>query len=44
MSIDHAINKALRKKKDMFDDIINQKDFKENDENDEENNHDEEHM
>ena len=36
--------KLLEKKKDMFDDIINQKDFIENDENDEENNHDEEHM
>ena len=31
MRIDHAINKALRKKKDMFDDIIGQIDFTEND-------------
>ena len=31
MRIDHAINKALRKKKDMFDDIIDQIDFTEND-------------
>ena len=41
MSIDHAINKALRKKKDMFDDIIDQIDFTENDESDEESNPDE---
>ena len=38
MSIDHAINKALRKKKDMFDDIIDQIDFTENDESDVESN------
>ena len=42
MSIDHAINKALRKKMDMFDDIIDQIDFTENDETDEERNPDEE--
>ena len=41
MSIDHVINKALRKKKDMFD-IIDQIDFTENDETDEESNPDEE--
>ena len=42
MSIDHAINKALRKKQDMFDDIIDQIEFTENDESDEESNPDEE--
>ena len=41
MSIDHAINKALRRKKDMFDDIIDQIDFTENDESNEESNPDE---
>ena len=41
MSIDHAINKALRRKKDMFDDIIDQIDFTESDESDEESNPDE---
>ena len=41
MSIDHAINKGLRKKEDMFDDIIDQIDFTENDESDEESNPDE---
>ena len=41
MSIDHAINKALRKK-DMFDDIIDQIDFTGNEESDEESNPDEE--
>ena len=40
MSIDHAIDKALRKKKDMFDDIIDQIDFTESDETDEESNPD----
>ena len=42
MSIDHAINKALRKKQDMFDDIIDQIEFTEIDESDEESNPDEE--
>ena len=41
MSIDHAINKALIRKKDMFDDIIDQIDFTESDESDEESNPDE---
>ena len=41
MNIDHAINKALRRKKDMFDDIIDQIDFTESDESDEESNTDE---
>ena len=41
MRIDHAISKALRKKKDMFDDIIDQIDFTESDESDEESNPDE---
>ena len=27
MTIDHAIDKVLRKKRDMFDDIIDQIDF-----------------
>ena len=40
MNIDHAIYKSLRKK-DMFDDIIDQIDFTENDETDEESNPDE---
>ena len=41
ISIDHAINKALRKKKDMFD-IIDQINFTENDKSGEESNPDEE--